>query len=143
MGCVTKRCCSNKTRKNVKIIDSKLAVHQRIIPKAWGEEVIIHNDEEYCGKILRFKAAAKFSMHFHIKKKETWYIASGKFTLICIDTKNATEVQTLLNVGDIVEIERGDPHQLITETGGEIFEVSTQHFDNDSYRIRKGDSQNG
>jgi len=34
------------------------------------------------------------------------------------------------------------PHQLITgEQGGEIFEVSTEHFDDDSYRVEKGDSQ--
>jgi hypothetical protein len=27
-------------------------------------------------------------------------------------------------------------------TDGVIFEVSTQHFDDDSYRVIKGDSQN-
>ena len=44
--------------------------------------------------------------------------------------------------GDCITIERGMPHQLIAlEDGSEIFEVSTQHFDEDSYRIRKGDSQ--
>ena len=32
------------------------------------------------------------------------------------------------------------PHQLIAlEDTSEIFEVSTQHFDEDSYRIRVGD----
>ena len=143
MGCESKGCCGSKSREAVRIIDSKLTIHKRIIPKAWGEEIIIENGEEYCGKILRFKTGAKFSMHFHIKKKETWYVASGRFLLIWIDTRNATEHEKELNVGDIIEVDRGDPHQLVSITGGDIFEVSTQHFDNDSYRIRKGDSQNG
>jgi hypothetical protein len=33
------------------------------------------------------------------------------------------------------------PHQLKAIDESEIFEVSTQHFDDDSYRIDKGDSQ--
>jgi hypothetical protein len=33
----------------------------------------------------------------------------------------------------------GQPHQLEALEDGEIFEVSTQHFDTDSYRIWKGD----
>ena len=126
----------------MRIIDSKLDIHQRIIPKAWGEEVIIHNGSDYCGKILRFNAGAKFSMHFHLKKSETWLVHSGEFTLHWIDTKTANLRIVKLRVGDIIEVERGDPHQLFATTAGEIFEVSTQHFDDDSYRIGKGDSQN-
>ena len=38
--------------------------------------------------------------------------------------------------GDSVLIERGQPHQLISlEDNSIVFEVSTQHFDEDSYRI--------
>ena len=125
----------------MRIIDSTLAIHKRIIPKAWGCEIVIENGNEYCGKILRVDEGAQFSMHFHIKKKETWYVASGTFLLGYIDTRDATERERELNVGDIIEVERGDPHQLLSITGGDIFEVSTQHFDDDSYRIRKGDSQ--
>ena len=125
----------------MRIIDSNLSMHKRVIPKWWGEEIIIHNGEDYSGKILRFNQGAKFSMYFHIKKKKTWYVASGTFLLSYINTKDATEQEKELNVGDIIEVERGDPHQLFSITGGDIFEVSTQHFDDDSYRIKKGDSQ--
>ena len=41
--------------------------------------------------------------------------------------------------GDTVTIERGEPHQLEALEDSEIFEVSTQHIDDDSYRIYKGD----
>ena len=127
----------------IMIIDSELQIHKRIIPKAWGEEIIIHNDEDYCGKILKFNAGAKFSTHFHLKKKETWFVQEGKFLLKYIDTRDATPMEKELTAGMIIEVQRGDPHQLIALTKGIIFEVSTQHFDDDSYRIGKGDSQNG
>ena len=109
--------------------------------KAWGYELWIHNDEDYCAKILHFNKNASFSMHYHVIKEETWYVASGKFRLIIIDTDLAEDHEQILNVGDIVEIPRGAPHQLIALEEGEIFETSTQHFEDDSYRVRKGDSQ--
>jgi hypothetical protein len=36
----------------------------------------------------------------------------------------------------------GQPHQMLAiEEGSCIFEVSTQHFDSDSYRVMPGSSQ--
>ena len=56
--------------------------------------------------------------------------------------KYLSEDSTIVKEGACITIERGQPHQLVAlEDGSEIFEVSTQHFDEDSYRIRKGDSQ--
>lgn len=120
-----------------------MIIQPKIVPKAWGEEIWIHNDEEYCGKLLRFhKKGNKFSMHYHIIKKESWYVGKGSFKYIWIDTLKAEEHSTIIKEGTCITIERGQPHQLIAlEDGSEIFEVSTQHFDPDSYRIRKGNSQ--
>lgn len=112
-----------------------------IVPKNWGWEIILHNDEDYCGKILKFKDGAKFSMHFHLKKKETFYVVKGEFLLKFIDTDNATHYEKRVSAGSVIEINQGDPHQLIALTEGEIVEISTQHYDDDSYRIEKGDSQ--
>ncbi len=56
------------------------------IPKGWGKEIIIENNEMYCGKILVFKAGCKFSMHYHMKKDETWWVEEGKFNYTFIDT---------------------------------------------------------
>lgn len=111
------------------------------VSKNWGEEIILHNGSDYCGKLLRFNRGAKFSMHFHLIKKETWYVNKGEFQLNYINPENADKHSKILTEGMIVEIEKGNPHQLIALSDGEIFEVSTEHFDDDSYRIEKGDSQ--
>lgn len=113
------------------------------VPKGWGHEVIFVNNELYCGKLLVFKKGCKFSMHYHLKKDETWYISEGEFIYRWIDTDKAETKETILRVGDSVRQFPGMPHQLEALTDGVVFEVSTQHFDSDSYRICKGDVLNG
>ena len=119
-----------------------MIVKPKVVQKGWGEEIWIHNDEEYCGKILRFfKADSRFSLHYHIKKKESWYVGKGAFKFIRIDTEHGLEIEEIIEEGTCLTIERGQPHQLVAlEDMSEIFEVSTQHFDEDSYRIVIGDT---
>jgi quercetin dioxygenase-like cupin family protein len=109
------------------------------INKGWGHELIIYNSEKYCGKLLVFKAGCKFSMHYHLLKQETWYVNKGEFKYHWIDTAKGIEHTNYLKVGDVVTQYPGMPHQLEAIEDGEIFEVSTQHFDSDSYRVRLGD----
>jgi mannose-6-phosphate isomerase-like protein (cupin superfamily) len=111
------------------------------VPKGWGEELIIENNDKYCGKLLIFKQGCKFSMHYHMIKDETWYVNEGKFLYKWIDTETAETIEQYLKPGDIVRQRPGQPHQLIALTDGVVFEVSTTHFDSDSYRVWKGDSQ--
>ena len=111
------------------------------VPKGWGEELIIENNEMYCGKLLKFKKGCKFSMHYHLIKDETWYVNEGEFIYRWIDTDTAETIEQKLKVGDVVRQRVGQPHQLTALTDGVVFEVSTQHFDEDSYRIIKGDTQ--
>ena len=109
------------------------------IRKGWGHELIIVNNEKYCGKILVFLAGYKFSMHYHVIKQETWYVKDGEFIFKWIDTEKGETYTQELAEGDVVTIPIGMPHQLEAITDGEIFEISTQHFDSDSYRVQKGD----
>lgn len=112
-------------------------IEPKIVKKIWGHEIWLHNDSLYCGKILVFeKMYSKFSMHYHMLKTETWYVQKGKFIFDWIDTETAQLKRDYLNEGDIVHLEKGTPHQLMSlENDCRIFEVSTEHFDNDSYRI--------
>lgn len=109
-----------------------------IVPKGWGKEIIFVNNDEYCGKLLCFEKDKKFSMHYHLKKKETWYVSKGSFILIWVDTTNGTTYTEYLKVGDVITNERGEPHQLIALEDAEVFEVSTKHYDDDSFRMWKG-----
>jgi len=69
-------------------------------------------------------------------KNETWYIQDGQFEFQWIDTKIGIIKKEILNEGDSVYIEKGTPHQLISlQEKGVVYEVSTEHFDSDSYRI--------
>ena len=111
-----------------------------IVPKGWGEELIIENNNMYCGKLLKFKKGCKFSMHYHMVKDETWYVERGEFIYRWIDTETAEVKIVRLYPKDIVRQRPGQPHQLEALTDGIVFEVSTQHEDSDSYRVFKGDT---
>ena len=114
---------------------------ESVVKKAWGHEIIFENNEKYCGKLLVFKQGSKFSMHYHMIKDESWYIQEGEFIYRWIDTEKAEVCSKHLFPGDAVRIPPGHPHQLEAVTDATVFEVSTQHFDEDSYRVMPGDSQ--
>ena len=110
--------------------------------KAWGHELWIINNELYCGKLLVFKAHKQFSMHYHLLKDEAWYISKGEFEYKFIDTETAELRSKIVKEGDCIHLMPGQPHQMLALTeGATIFEVSTQHFDSDSYRVLPGSSQ--
>lgn len=109
--------------------------------KGWGSEQIWVSNDHYCSKFLHFNAGACFSMHFHAKKIETWYVVKGTFKLVKINTSNASEQVRLLTPGSVVHNDVLEPHQLFCITGGTILEVSTPDSIEDNYRVRKGDSQ--
>ena len=118
------------------IYDVKIQ-HPKRVDKKWGYELWIHNDTDYCGKLLVFNNSGnKFSMHYHMIKDETWYVQKGAFQFDWIDTENGERCYTQIQEGDVIEIKKGLPHQLTALTEeATVFEVSTQHFDEDSYRI--------
>jgi mannose-6-phosphate isomerase-like protein (cupin superfamily) len=114
------------------------------VDKGWGYEVIWATNDKYCGKIMVFeKVGAKFSMHFHKEKDETWFVNNGRFLLRWIDTKDASLHEQELKTGDVWHNPPLQPHQLICmEAGSSITEVSTPDSVEDNYRIVRGDSQN-
>jgi hypothetical protein len=87
------------------------------------------------------RTMSPYRRHFHLKKKESWYVSSGSFLFRWINTTNADVIEERLSIGDTITNEVGEPHQIVCLEEGDIFEVSTQHFDSDSYRVAKGDSQ--
>lgn len=112
----------------------------KIVPKGWGYEKWIVNTEEYCGKLLFFNEGKRCSWHYHKQKDETFYLQSGKILLYYGDSDSLDEAKDiLLEAGDKFHIYRGLRHQMVAIEDSELFEFSTEHFDEDSYRVIKGD----
>jgi quercetin dioxygenase-like cupin family protein len=118
-----------------------------MVPKGWGAEFWIANKPEYCGKILSMQGGKQMSWHYHKLKDETFSLLDGVVTLLwsmddcMVDGKfdpslaNVTQLQE----GDVFHVPRGMKHRLIAHVPSRIMEVSTQHFEEDSYRLEKGD----
>ena len=117
-----------------------------IVPKGWGEERWIHNDDLYCGKILVLRGGKQCSLHYHQLKTETFFVSQGRLRMELTDLESARQDPPVIRevfemgVGDAILLTPGLVHRftgLADETL--IFEFSTQHFDEDSLRIIRGD----
>ena len=111
------------------------------VNKGWGSELIWASNDKYCGKLLNFNTGARFSMHFHSIKDETWYVLSGKFIVRYIECSDASIHEQILNAGDDWHNIPLMPHQLICIEEGTIIEVSTPDSVEDNFRVLPGDSQ--
>jgi mannose-6-phosphate isomerase-like protein (cupin superfamily) len=111
------------------------------VEKGWGSEFIFATNDKYCGKLLKFNKDARFSMHFHSEKDETWFVLNGKFLVKWIDTKDASLHENEIKEGDTWHNPPLFPHQVICLEPGTLIEVSTPDSVEDNYRVGKGDSQ--
>ena len=111
-----------------------------IHPKGWGYEKWIVNNDLYCGKILFFERGKKCSWHYHKVKDETFYVQSGEILLRYGENDDLERSKTInLKPGDKFYVPPGLRHQMIGLADTELFEFSTQHFEDDSYRVIRGD----
>lgn len=112
----------------------------KFVPKGWGFEKWIVNCEQYCGKLLFIAKGKKCSWHFHKKKDEVFYVQSGKIR-IYYGWDDNIEMATvdILEKGDKFHVPIGMKHRMCALEDTELFEFSTEHFDEDSNRITPGD----
>ncbi len=110
----------------------------KVIEKVWGEELIIVNRDEYCGKLLYLKAGAQSSSHYHKEKMETFYALSGTVAL----TINKRDY-LLTPFSRPKTIEPGVLHMFtgLGQTDSIILEISTHHSDDDV--VRETESKGG
>lgn len=122
-------------------------MHQKItkeqmtfVQKGWGHELWIVNKPHYCGKILTIRKNKKCSEHYHKLKDETFHVQTGKILLRVKDQAQDPFQEFVLSAGDAFHVYPGLIHQFEgIDDESEIFEFSTQHFEEDSYRLVKGD----
>ena len=112
----------------------------KFVSKGWGFEKWIVNCEEYCGKLLYLVKGKRCSWHYHKLKDEVFYVQSGNVLIKYSDNDDLSQAKELiLSPGDNFHVYRGLRHQIYALQDTELFEFSTQHFDEDSYRIIRGD----
>ena len=123
------------------------------IPKGWGYEQVIVNNDMYAGKLLHFVAGKRCSIHYHKIKNETFFLRNGHIEIYFYD--DAEELERILkkgkhspheimekfelHPGHVFDVPVGRVHQMVAVQDSDLFEFSTTHFDSDSYRIIKGD----
>ncbi len=121
--------------------------------KGWGYEIWMANSELYCGKLLVVNRGLKCSVHYHKLKDETFYIQSGRIIMSVweepfdldelagdVSSEAPAQEDFVMEPGDRLVIQPNIPHQFIgLDAQSTIIEISTQHFEDDSYRILKGD----
>ena len=100
----------------------------KIVDKVWGCEHWITNTPEYCTKKLVLKKGWQCSLHHHKIKDETFVIASGQVLM------EIGESVSVMYPFDSVRIEPGVKHRFSGIEDSVIFESSTHHEDDDSYR---------
>ena len=111
-----------------------------IVKKGWGFEKWITNTEKYCGKLLHFESGKKCSWHYHLIKDEVFYVHSGKIRLLYGLNDNKYEAtELILNPGDHFHIPPRMRHQMLAIQETDLYEFSTQHFEEDSIRVERGD----
>ena len=112
----------------------------KYVKKGWGYEKWIVNKEEYCGKLLYFQKGKSCSWHYHKQKDEVFYLQSGRMIVRYGEDDNPEYAEELMLMpGQNFYIYPGLRHQMTALEDSELFEFSTQHFDIDSFRVRRGD----
>jgi quercetin dioxygenase-like cupin family protein len=89
---------------------------------------------------LYLEKGKRCSWHYHKIKDETFYLQSGLISLYYgFDEDIAKADLLVLEPGDKFHVPIGLKHQMVALLDSELFEFSTQHFDSDSIRIKRGD----
>jgi len=103
-----------------------------IVEKVWGKEEWIVNNELYCFKKLHLNKGYRCSMHSHKIKDETFILHSGK---VKMETEDIGSFE--MSEGEQVRIFPNTKHRFTGLEDSVIYEISTTHMEEDSYRTEE------
>lgn len=92
-----------------------------------GVVIIDVINRDYCKKILVQLPGQEHPYHHHLQKEEAFHVLSGVLE-IEMEGRRMT-----LHPGDVAVVPRGVKHRFWTDTGVIFEEVSSTHFNNDSF----------
>jgi sialic acid synthase SpsE/mannose-6-phosphate isomerase-like protein (cupin superfamily) len=99
--------------------------------KEWGATIISCVNRSYCKKLVIQTPGQRHPSHYHQRKEETFQILHGVLE-VEIDGRRRT-----LLPGDTLLVQQGVWHQFWTDTGVIFEEISTTHFNDDSFYENK------
>jgi mannose-6-phosphate isomerase-like protein (cupin superfamily) len=110
--------------------------HQNI-RKYWGNILTLLTNKKGAVKIINMKNNTQSSMEFHINKKESYYINSGKLYL-GLRYGRAKQKIIKLNKNDIFLMKPGTMHMRMSKNDSNIIEMCTTDSNNDSIIVHDG-----
>ena len=96
-----------------------------------GATIIECINRDYCKKLIIQMSGQRHPLHFHKKKEETFQVLYG-IQEVEVDGRRRT-----LYPGDIQLVQQGVWHEFWTDTGAIIEEISTTHYNDDSFYADK------
>ncbi|MDO8657366.1 MAG: cupin [Candidatus Levybacteria bacterium] len=104
------------------------------VEKPWGFELHFTPDNlPYMGKILHINSRKRLSLQYHDQKMESWFLLSGKVTMILENDKGELE-KVNMEKGYGYTIKMGQKHRLVGVKESEVLEVSTPEIGN-TFRV--------
>jgi quercetin dioxygenase-like cupin family protein len=131
-----------------KWVEKSTQDYPKFVPKGWGHELWLVNNQQYCGKLLYFVKGKACSFHYHNIKDETFYLESGQLLLYyqwsdCLISKGVLDFDQMCSIvlepGDVYHIPPQMRHMMAALEESRLFEFSTHHEEEDSIRVVKGD----
>jgi mannose-6-phosphate isomerase-like protein (cupin superfamily) len=139
--------CFQKKKKNINLIDvrdkKKKLLNLRIkrntknLNKYWGEMYTLLENNRGSVKLIHMLNKKQSSMEFHINKKESYLICSGKIKL-GLRYARANQKSLILNRNDTFLMKPGTMHMRMSLKDSFILEMSTKDEDNDSIIVEDG-----
>ena len=92
-----------------------------IIGKVWGTTQAIFQNEATEVQILTVKKGWQCSEHAHLHKQNRFYVISGQLKVRVF--KDGLEDETILNAGEMTDVNLRDRHQFIALTDCRLIEI--------------------
>jgi sialic acid synthase SpsE/quercetin dioxygenase-like cupin family protein len=105
--------------------------------REFGVVMLSFVNREYCKKVLVMLPGQKHPEHMHKQKEETFYVVHGEMT-IALDG-----VEKTYKAGDLILVNRGVKHRFATKPGVIFEEISSTHYQDDSFYTDQAVMQNG
>lgn len=114
-----------------------------VVVKKWGSERWLHNESDYCMKILELQPEWQSSLHYHKKKQETFLVVSGRVKLEVMSGFQAPDQETRIRTIYLKPYQHHTlapytPHRFTAVDGpATIVEASSFHDDEDVFRLEE------